>query len=49
MDVRSGPSELESGVVPRYLTTSNGLPVRSHSLFFRKPLKLGLPPVLDLI
>lgn len=32
MEVRSGAKELESGVVPRYLTTSSGLDGFSHSL-----------------
>ena len=31
MDVRSGASELESGVVPRYLTISRGLAGSNHS------------------
>ena len=31
MDVRRGASELESGVVPRYLTISRGLAGSNHS------------------
>ena len=40
MEVSNGKSELESGVVPRYLTISIGFPVTSHSLFLRNPLGL---------
>ena len=48
IDVSSGARELESGVVPQYLTTRSGFPVTTHSLFFKKPLKFGLPPFVGL-
>ena len=38
MEVSRGKSELESGVVPRYLTIRIGFPVTFHSLLLRNPL-----------
>lgn len=46
MEVSSGKSELESGVVPRYLTISIGFPVTVHSLLLRNPLVFPIPVIL---